>query len=55
MNKKLTIKNQHHDRTIEKQVVEKDSLPARLFGYHGGIMGGNVEGLMTKVHEEKEE
>ncbi|MFT9496224.1 hypothetical protein [Anaerosolibacter sp.] len=36
---------------VERKIFNRADLPARLFGYVGGIDGGNVPGLMTKTHK----
>lgn len=36
---------------VERKIFDRADLPARLFGYVGGIDGGNVSGLMTKTHK----
>ncbi len=36
---------------VERKIFDRADLPARLFGYVGGIDGGNVPGLMTKTHK----
>ena len=55
MLKEHEVKNEQSNKTVEKELVSRGNLPSRLYGYYGGILGGNVGGLMTKVHEEKEE
>jgi hypothetical protein len=38
---------------VERRIFDRADLPARLFGYVGGIDGGNVPGLMTKTHKDE--
>lgn len=38
---------------VERKIFDRAALPARLFGYVGGIDGGNVPGLMTKTHKDQ--
>ena len=54
MDKRVKLNREKHDKTIEREVLDRGTLPSRLYGYYGGILGGNIGGLMTTVHDKEE-
>jgi hypothetical protein len=56
-NKEEEISNLHMEAgeeiVVERKIFDRADLPARLFGYVGGIDGGNVPGLITKTHKNR--